>query len=706
MVVVRQVKAVNFRMLDLREPLKLGRGVVFVKGRNESGKSTLVEAILFGIYGDYRIVGNLRGNPQAGYSDVINHHARKAMVEVEFEVDGTAYRVERILERTRDGVSQSAARLVQLTGEGERLIASTVSGVNDQVTKLLRISWREMLTTNIVAQKDLERIIRMKSDDREKVINLMMGLESYNRAADKLESERRELQNEMEGLRARAEELSRTIALLDEQRRSITIWREKLASIERELPAYLESEGSLRRTVDFLEGLSAILRQKEDLQKDLDLTKKRLDELQEELEESFNERSRLEVEIKRLRAKSPELSSLAERIPQLEEKRDHLTKSIEGLRIPLWAKVGSSAFVILGFLFASLTPFSLILALIGIGLGLMGVEVKNKRSGELYRARSLVEKELADLESRFEAFRRDEEKVRGFEGDIQRISIRIEKLEKSQDEVRRQAEEMRKNLSKLSLPPVPGDIAEFIKRLDLSSYENAEKYRSIYLEKLNQVSEKRIRAETLARELRERIEDAEEKVAKLETLRKELDEIIRRLNALDFEVEVRRKSVELMQEISRGMREAFAPSVEEYMGMVISYFTGGRYRAVKLEPSTYDVEVYDAEAGSWFRRDIYSGGANDQFLLALRIAFTLSLLPSAKGIYPRFLILDEPLGSSDVERRNRIVSFLSEELTKFFDQLFIITHVEVDEPPGSRTIVLDGGRISRDYTVGNDEELG
>jgi len=154
------------------------------------------------------------------------------------------------------------------------------------------------------------------------------------------------------------------------------------------------------------------------------------------------------------------------------------------------------------------------------------------------------------------------------------------------------------------------------------------------------------------------------------------------------------------------MRESFAPSVEEYMSWAVSHFTGGRYKAVRLDPNTYDVEVYDAEAGSWLRRDIYSGGTNDQFLLALRIAFTLSLLPSAKGVYPRFLVLDEPLGSSDAERRNRIIEFLAGELTRFFDQLLIITHVDVEEPPGSRVIVLEDGRVSRFRVVGGDEELG
>lgn len=705
MVIVRRVRAVNFRRLDLKEPLELGRGVVFIKGRNEAGKSTLVEAVLFGIYGDYRIVGSLRGNPQAGYSDVVNHHARKAMVEVEFEVDGRIYRVERILEKTRGGVSQSEARLVELTEKGEKLVASTVSGVNDQVAKLLRVSWREMLTANVVAQKDLERIIRMRGGDRERVINLMMGLEAYNRAIDRIEEERRGLQNELEGLKARAEEVKRTIILLGEQKRNIATWRENLANLERELPAHIEREKLFKKAVGFLEELSAVFKQKVNLQKDLNSVEKRLVELQEEWDESFKEKSRLQTEIRSLKARSSGYSNLAERVLQLEGERSSLVESIEKLKTPPWAKAGSLILIVTGLLLTIITPLFLLLTVAGAGLWLAVVEAKNRRSGELYRSRSQLEEELAKLKSSLEALKRDDEDIHRFEEDVQRISTKLEKLEKQRDELNSQAEKIRESLSKLSPLSAPEEILELFKGVDLNSYETVEKIYSDYEMKLSQALKKRIETEASLRELQEMIGKAENQIAQLDVFRGEFDEMTRKLKALDLEVETRKKSVELMQEVSRRMRETFAPSIENYMSWAISYFTDGRYKAVRLDPSTYDIEVYDVEAGSWLRRDIYSGGTNDQFLLALRIAFTLSLLPSAKGIYPRFLILDEPLGSSDTERRNRIVKFLSGELTRFFDQLFIITHVEVEEPSSSRVIMLDDGRIYRVYTVGGDEGL-
>ena len=79
----------------------------------------------------------------------------------------------------------------------------------------------------------------------------------------------------------------------------------------------------------------------------------------------------------------------------------------------------------------------------------------------------------------------------------------------------------------------------------------------------------------------------------------------------------------------------------------------------------------------------------------MRVAFTLALIPSAKGSYPRFLFLDEPLGSSDAERRNRIVKLLVEKLLEHFEQIFLITHVDIDTEDLPCTIItLKDGKVA------------
>jgi exonuclease SbcC len=41
----------------------------------------------------------------------------------------------------------------------------------------------------------------------------------------------------------------------------------------------------------------------------------------------------------------------------------------------------------------------------------------------------------------------------------------------------------------------------------------------------------------------------------------------------------------------------------------------------------FGVQVFDPEVGEYRPRDVFSGGTEDQFLLAIRLAFALALMP-------------------------------------------------------------------------------
>lgn len=87
------------------------------------------------------------------------------------------------------------------------------------------------------------------------------------------------------------------------------------------------------------------------------------------------------------------------------------------------------------------------------------------------------------------------------------------------------------------------------------------------------------------------------------------------------------------------------------------------------------MRIFDPEAGEYRPKEVFSGGTEDQFLLAMRLAFALALLPEIKGRKPEFLFLDEPLGSSDDVRRSGILDYLRDDLSTRFKEIFIISHV-------------------------------
>jgi exonuclease SbcC len=162
---------------------------------------------------------------------------------------------------------------------------------------------------------------------------------------------------------------------------------------------------------------------------------------------------------------------------------------------------------------------------------------------------------------------------------------------------------------------------------------------------------------------------------------------------LERRLQVVKQAVAGVQTTGESLRNRVRPLVQGYMSVILPALTSSKYRAVILGED-YNLQVWDPEAGEYKPKDVYSGGTEDQFLLAMRLAFALALLPEVKGQKPEFVFLDEPLGSSDEVRRSGIVDYLTQDLSKKFKQIFIISHVGGLEGHVRNIITLDDGIVT------------
>ncbi|MEM2791347.1 MAG: hypothetical protein QW075_05800, partial [Thermofilaceae archaeon] len=329
MVKIISLKAENFRRLNLAQPLKFPAGFIAIKGRNEAGKSTIIEAILFGLYGDFRIPGSLRGGRQ-GLESLVNYRAGRAKVEVIFEVGGTKYRVERIVESDGESARQIDAKLIELTGSEAKLLATGVTKVNEMVQKILRISWREMLATNVIAQKDLERIIRMNKADRDQVINMMMGFESYNKALEKLNEEAREKRNGLEAKQREREDLAKWVTELEREREELEKWKIELRELTVKIPKLEEEAAREEIAYRYLSELEAFLVRKHRIRLQLDSTRSRVVEIEKRLSADKVHLEQLGEELKQLKRErvelEPRLNKVEEELKEVERGLDWLTR--------------------------------------------------------------------------------------------------------------------------------------------------------------------------------------------------------------------------------------------------------------------------------------------------------------------------------------------------------------------------------------------
>src|SRR5207253_9271621 len=177
---------------------------------------------------------------------------------------------------------------------------------------------------------------------------------------------------------------------------------------------------------------------------------------------------------------------------------------------------------------------------------------------------------------------------------------------------------------------------------------------------------------------------------------KDLEELVdeqkRKVLLLQKQLAVVKYSIKGLEQASESLRNRVKPQVERYMSQILPVITSGRYKAVQLEDD-YTVRVFDPEAGEFRPKEVFSGGTEDQLLLAMRLAFALALMPQAKGRNPEFLFLDEPLGSSDKVRRDGILALMHKELSQNFKQIFLVSHVGDLEAEANSIIQMDNGTV-------------
>ncbi len=174
----------------------------------------------------------------------------------------------------------------------------------------------------------------------------------------------------------------------------------------------------------------------------------------------------------------------------------------------------------------------------------------------------------------------------------------------------------------------------------------------------------------------------------------DVEQCRREVERLAREVAVKRKAAELVEGAMERIVRMVLPNTERNLGQILPLLTAGRYHEARIGED-YQVQVWDDSAGRYVSKGIFSGGAKDQFSLALRLAFALATLPEELGTTPGFIFLDEPLSSFDGPRTEALIRLLTEgQIAENFSQIFVISHNRLfDANAFQYRLLLRDGRV-------------
>ena len=242
----------------------------------------------------------------------------------------------------------------------------------------------------------------------------------------------------------------------------------------------------------------------------------------------------------------------------------------------------------------------------------------------------------------------------------------------------------------LSSPPELGELEELAERFATIDLGDEATLRLQHRELVGRLHSLRDRQAHLGRELGLSADGSTSSSLDRAACRAEFEEKSRQ--AL-----VRERGVEIVSLARRRIVQKVLPATMDYMRQILPTLTRDRYHDAQLDSESYKIQVWDERAGqggAFKEKNIFSGGTKDQFSLALRLAFALATLPQERGTAPSFIFLDEPLGSFDQERADALIYLLTEgEIARAFDQIFLISHVHVDERLFTHRVILENGRV-------------
>jgi exonuclease SbcC len=162
-----------------REPARLDFADVdffALVGPTGAGKSTVVDAICFALYG---CVPRYENQNLVRY--VITLGASEARVSLAFELNGTGYTATRVVRRTPKGqVSTKEARLEQLLPDGSvTTLASGANEVDREVESLLALRFEDFTRCVVLPQGEFAEFLRAKGEDRRDLLVRLLNFGVY-----------------------------------------------------------------------------------------------------------------------------------------------------------------------------------------------------------------------------------------------------------------------------------------------------------------------------------------------------------------------------------------------------------------------------------------------------------------------------------------------------------------------------------------------
>ena len=321
--------------IDLR-----GVHVAALVGNNGAGKSALLDAITWALFGKARSNRNV---------ELIRKGATEMSITFEFEVDGQLYRIKRRFSRK---TNSHTATLEQSVGGGRWrsvVTESRVTTVEREIQKLLRMDYDTFVNTVFTPQGQSGRFMDLSPAERRDLLAQVLGLDDYEKLAEKAREKVRTLNGQIEEGQRRLNQIEAEITQIPQVVKEFDKKRQERDRMEQMLQ---QTDEEIKQVQKKREDLLAQKARLEQLQNEAKVREQQIAESQKQIrgyEENLKRWSEViakeqqitEAMKKFLQVQKAEqlLSEKAGQLRELEQQKHQLEQSIQKARAELESKL-------------------------------------------------------------------------------------------------------------------------------------------------------------------------------------------------------------------------------------------------------------------------------------------------------------------------------------------------------------------------------
>ncbi|MDY6768584.1 MAG: SMC family ATPase [Candidatus Nanohaloarchaea archaeon] len=713
--------------------LTFSPGVNALVGEMGSGKSSVLEAICFGLYGTTPAIRSSTVTLD-GVIRRVPSPASEAVVEVDVRHEGATYTVRREVERDK-GTTTS-----ELRKDGELLAAPQAGEVTEEVEDLLGIDYDLFSRAIYSEQNELDYFLTLRAGERKEKIDRLLNLDRFETArstlvslinrlegrmedrksdlqdleeafdedaveelaerVDAVEDEIQELVEEQEDVEEQLEQKEQELEALEEEQEAFEEMRERKTALKTRIETLGERVDALSDQAGEYAGMST--EALEEAQEELEQEQEQLEAQEERITELRNEVDGLEEDVEALIEERDGLEEQLERLDELEDIDEELEDAESELEAVRSEREGAKARIqeaeeVMEQLSGAADECPT------CGQALTEEhrvdvlrEAKEEKQELQEQVQELAEREdaLAERLDDLREKRDDLVQLKGAEDRLETVEAELEEtreqLDEAQDELASLQEEhpdermdaIEEELEALDAAAEAAELAEerAERKEDLEQLEEEMAEAGFDEEELDTVREQVNELRTEQEVLANKIEDKNEVLAEREQRLAEVKEERERLEEYREAVEAYREKIDVMDDLKHGLettqtdlRERFVTSVNDVMEQVWDrIYPYGDYTGIRLNAQEdYALELQDEE-GNWISVEgEVSGGERHSSALTLRIALSIVLSPSWQ-----VLMLDEPTHNLDATAIEDLGETLRTRVSDIVDQLFLITHEE------------------------------